>query len=82
MAVRRMSAQQIERAIAQLSTEELAELMSWLDDYHARVWDKRIEEDLEAGGLDALLSEVDEEYESGLSQPLGTHSGGSGAGAG
>jgi hypothetical protein len=26
--------------------------------------------DLEAGRLDALLAEVDEEYEAGLSQPL------------
>jgi len=28
--------------------------MSWLQDYHAQVWDKRIERDLEAGRLDAL----------------------------
>jgi hypothetical protein len=34
------------------------------------MWDKQIEEDLEAGHLDALLAEVDEEYEAGLSQPL------------
>ena len=44
--------------------------MSWLEDYHAQVWDKWIEEDLEAGRLDALLAEVDEAYEAGLSQPL------------
>ena len=62
--------EQIERAIAQLPAEDLAELMSWLEEYHAEVWDKRIEEDLKTGRLDALLAEADEEYEAGLAQPL------------
>ena len=44
--------------------------MAWLEEYHAQMWDKQIEEDLEAGRLDALLAEVDKEYEAGLSQPL------------
>jgi hypothetical protein len=70
MVVKEMGVKQIERAITQLPAEELAELVSWLEDHHAQVWDKRIEEDLEAGRLDALLAEVDQEYEAGLSQPL------------
>ena len=70
MAIQEMGVKQIERAITELPAKELAELMRWLEDYHAQVWDKRIEEDLEAGRLDALLAEVDEEYEAGLSQPL------------
>ena len=61
---------QIEKAITQLPAEDLAELMSWLEDYHAGVWDQRIEEDLATGRLDALLAEVDKEYEAGLSRPL------------
>ena len=70
MAIKDMGVKQIEKAITQLPAKELAELVSWLEDYHARVWDTRIEEDLEAGRLDALLAEVDEEYEAGLTQPL------------
>lgn len=70
MAIERMGIKRIERAIAQLPAKSLAELMSWLEDYQAQVWDKRIEGDLEAGRLDALLAEVDEEYEAGLIQPL------------
>ena len=70
MVIRQMGIKQIEKAIAQLPAEDLAELMSWLEDYHAQIWDKRIEEDLDAGRLDALLDEVDQEYEAGLSQPL------------
>jgi hypothetical protein len=65
-----MSVEQIERAIIQLPAKELVELMSWLGDYHAQVWDRRIEADLEAGRLDKLLAEVEEEYEAGLSQSL------------
>jgi hypothetical protein len=70
MAIKEMGVKQIERAITQLPAKELAELVTWLEDYHAQVWDKRIEEDLEAGRLDALLAEVDEEYEAGLAEPL------------
>jgi len=65
-----MSVKEVEIAIAQLSPKELAELMAWLEEYHAQMWDKQIEEDLEAGRLDTLLAEVDKEYEAGLGQPL------------
>jgi hypothetical protein len=37
--------------------------MHWLEDYHAQIWDKQIEGDLEAGRLETLLAEVEEEYE-------------------
>lgn len=65
-----MSIKEIEIAIARLPAIDLAELMVWLENYHAQVWDKQIEEDLEAGRLDALLAEVNKEYEAGLGQPL------------
>ncbi len=52
-----MSVKEVKIAIAQLSPKELAELMAWLEEYHAQIWDKQIEEDLEAGRLDALLAE-------------------------
>ena len=65
-----MSVKEIEAAIARLPAIELAELMTWLEEYHAQVWDKQIEDDLEAGRLDNLLSDVDREYQSGLSRPL------------
>ena len=58
-----MSVKEIEAAISQLPAKEVTELMSWLAEHHAPVWDKQIEHDLEAGRLDALLAEVDKEYE-------------------
>lgn len=65
-----MSVQEIEHAITELSLEELAELSAWLADYQAKVWDRQIERDLDAGRLDALLGEVDAEYEAGEAKPL------------
>ena len=65
-----MSVKEIEAAIARLPSHELVELMTWLEQHHAQAWDKQIEDDLDAGRLDSLLAKVDEEYESGLAQPL------------
>ena len=65
-----MSVKDIEAAISQLPATDVAELLSWLAEHHAQVWDKQIEYDLESGRLDALLAEVDGEYEAGLAQPL------------
>lgn len=65
-----MSVKEIEAAITKLPADELAELVSWLQDHHHRVWDARIEDDLDSGRLDAMLAEVDAEYDAGLSRPL------------
>jgi len=65
-----MSVQEIEAAIAQLPAQEVDALMAWLEEYQAQMWDKQIEQDLETGRLDDLLSEVDKEYEAGLAEPL------------
>jgi hypothetical protein len=65
-----MGIKEIEKAIVQLPAKDLDKLTDWLEDYRAQMWDEQIEKDLEAGRLDALLAEVDEEYEAGSSQPL------------
>lgn len=57
-----MSVTEIKTAITELAGDDLAELMSWLESYQAKLWDKQIEEDLEAGRLDTVLAEVDEEF--------------------
>jgi hypothetical protein len=65
-----MSVTEIEAAITELSTNDFAELREWFLAYQEKLWDKQIEHDLEAGRLDAVLAEVDAEYDAGLSQPL------------
>jgi hypothetical protein len=70
MGVKIVGIKEIEKAIVQLPAKDLDKLARWLEDYRAQMWDKQIEEDLEAGRLDALLAEVEKEHEAGLSQPL------------
>lgn len=65
-----MSVKEIKQAITRLSPQELTKLSGWLADYHADVWDQQIADDLEAGRLDAMLEEVDQEYEAGKAKPL------------
>lgn len=64
-----MSVTEIQAAITELTSDDLADLMNWLNDYQAELWDKQIDEDLQAGRLDAVLAEVDKEYEAGLAEP-------------
>jgi hypothetical protein len=70
MTAKELDIKQMEMAITRLPPKELAELVSWLEDYHAQVWDRQIENDLEAGRLDSVLAEIEEEYEPGLTEPL------------
>lgn len=65
-----MSVQEIEIAITQLSDEEFWKLSDWMTEYKNRQWDNQIEDDYNTGRLDALLDEVDAEYEKGLTKPL------------
>jgi hypothetical protein len=65
-----MGVGEIELAIAQLPAKELVELMAWLQNYHGQMWDKQIEDDLEAGRLDRILAEADKEYQEGSARPL------------
>ena len=65
-----MSIVEIENAIRQLPPEKVNELVEWLADYHAELWDKQIAEDLDAGRFDSLLDEIDAEIGAGLAKPL------------
>ena len=65
-----MSVQEIEMAITQLPAEKVTDLLQWLEEYHAEIWDQQIDNDLAHGKLDSLLADIDAEYEAGLAQPL------------
>lgn len=61
-----MSVKEIEAAIIQLPLKKLLEFSAWFETYQAQIWEQQIETDLATGNLDALLAEVDAEYEAGL----------------
>jgi hypothetical protein len=65
-----MGVKEIKSAIAQLSSEEMAELADWFDEYRAECWDRQIEEDAEAGHLDALIREAEEDLRGGRYRQL------------
>jgi hypothetical protein len=48
------SVPEIERAIRELSPEELATFRAWFAEFDAAGWDRHFEEDVAAGRLDAV----------------------------
>ena len=49
---------EIERAIRQLTPEELAKFREWFSGFDASQWDRQFEKDVAAGKLDALADEA------------------------
>jgi hypothetical protein len=50
--------QQIERAIGELTAQELDELYSWLDEFGPNPIDTRVRADLDAGRLDKAIQQA------------------------
>ncbi|EKQ68015.1 hypothetical protein OsccyDRAFT_3521 [Leptolyngbyaceae cyanobacterium JSC-12] len=50
--------QEIERAVSQLSPEELATFRVWFAEFDAEIWDRQFEEDVAAGRLDDLARQA------------------------
>jgi hypothetical protein len=53
-----MSVTEIERAVAQLSPEELRAFREWFSEHDAAKWDTQFEADVAAGRLEALGEEA------------------------
>jgi len=58
-----MGIEEIKMAIAQLPMPELVDFGVWYKEFEAQVWDKQIEEDIEAGKLDRLAKEALADFE-------------------
>jgi hypothetical protein len=65
-----MDIKEIESAVARLPPSELAKFAEWFEEFRARAWDERIEQDLKSGRLDELIKEAEREFESGRCEPL------------
>lgn len=62
--------QEIERAVAGLTNEELAEFRRWFHEFDAAEWDRKFEDDVAAGRLEALADEALAEHRAGRTRPL------------
>jgi len=53
-----MTVKELEKAVAQLSPEELAEFRAWFQDYDMDEWDRQIARDFESGRLGKLIEQA------------------------
>ncbi len=56
---------EIEEAVSQLSSQELATFRSWFAEFDGALWDRQIEEDVAAGRLDDLAKEALADFQEG-----------------
>jgi ABC-type Zn uptake system ZnuABC Zn-binding protein ZnuA len=57
--------EEIESAVSQLAPSDYAKFRQWLSDYHNRLWDEQMEQDVQAGCLDALAKEALDDLKNG-----------------
>ena len=58
------------RDIRSLSGKELARFREWFAEFDAAAWDKQLEEDVEAGKLDAIADAAVADHRAGRSRKL------------
>lgn len=57
--------QDIEKAVASLSPEELEKSRAWFQVFDAAAWDKQFEEDAKSGKLDKVVEQALSDFERG-----------------
>ena len=60
---------ELERAVRDLSREELSEFRAWFLEFDAQAWDRQFSQDVEAGRLDALADEALADLLAGRTRP-------------
>ena len=65
-----MTVKELEKAVAGLSPEELAEFRAWFQTFDMDRWDRQIAEDTAAGKLDKLAEEAIAEHRAGRVKEL------------
>ena len=61
---------EIERAIDELTPEQLQELYSWLEQHHPQAIDSRLAADLASGRLDLAIDRALDDEKNGRLRPL------------
>jgi hypothetical protein len=60
-----VTVEDIERAIAKLPPDELAQFRAWFEEFDAACFDQKIERDAKAGKLDRLADQAVEDFRKG-----------------
>jgi hypothetical protein len=64
------SVEEVEKVVAKLSPQELAEFRAWFAEYDAELWDRQFEKDASEGKLDRFAAEALEEDRRGETRDL------------
>lgn len=62
--------EEVERAVRDLSPQDLRQFREWFQRFEDELWDRQIERDVAAGRLDALGEEALAELREGRTRPL------------
>ncbi len=65
-----MTVQELEKAVAKLSPEELAEFRAWFHEFDLDAWDQQIARDAAAGKLDKLADQALADFKAGRCKEL------------
>jgi hypothetical protein len=65
-----MKLEDIEKAVAELPADELAEFRKWFHAFDAEQWDRQFEQDVAKGKLDHFAEEAIADYEAGRAKKL------------
>jgi hypothetical protein len=65
-----MTIEEIEKAISQLSPDDLARFRAWLEEFEAARFDRKIEQDAVSGRLDRLAEQALADYRQGRTREI------------
>ncbi len=65
-----MTVREIESAIKQLAPDEVSKLSEWFAKFEGRIWDKKIERDLQNGKFKNLIEEAESDFAEGNCRSL------------
>ena len=65
-----MSIEELENAVANLPPEDYRSFRDWFADFDMDQWDKQIEVDSNAGLLDSMIHQAQEDYNAGRATDL------------
>ena len=57
--------QEIEKAVSNLPPEELEKFRVWFEEFDAKLWDKKFENDATSGKLDSIANEAITDFKEG-----------------
>ena len=62
--------EEIEKAVAELSAEQLSRFRAWFDEFEAARFDQKIERDAKSGRLDRLAEQALADFRNGRAREL------------